>query len=111
MPHCIIEHSSEINGKTLMPLVFDGTVNSQLFEIDGSDIKVRALAYDDFITGNSALNFIHVTLKILSGRNTEQKLMLSNLVLEKLKVHDIKGCAISVEILDIERATYTKEVT
>lgn len=108
MPHCIIEHASKIDGKTLMSLVFEAALASQLFEVDGSDIKVRALPYDDFITGNSALNFIHVTLKILSGRSTEQKLMLSNLVLEKLKSHGIKGCAISVEIVDIARATYVK---
>jgi len=111
MPHCIIEHASEINGKTLMSLVFEGALSSQLFESDGSDIKVRTLPFIDFITGNSEFDFIHVTLKILSGRSTEQKLMLSDLVLEKLKSHDIKGCAISVEVVDIERRTYTKKIT
>jgi len=111
MPHCIIEHATEIEGRTLMPLVFEGALASQLFEADGSDIKVRALPYIDFITGNSELNFIHVILKILSGRSTEQKLMLSNLVLAKLKTHGIKRCSISVEVVDIERGTYTKEVT
>jgi len=111
MPHCLIEHSSIIDGKPLMSSVFEGVFASGLFEPDGSDIKVRSLPYSDFKTGNSELNFVHVILKILSGRTVEQKTLLSQLVLKKLKANYIKGCSTSVEVVDIERVSYAKVIT
>ena len=44
MPHCIIEHSSNITGDKLVSLVYKGALKSELFEADGSDIKVRGFA-------------------------------------------------------------------
>lgn len=116
MPHCIIEHSSSIDSNTLIPLVFNASLASTLFEKDGSDIKVRALPFEHYQTGtvqstSSQLDFIHVTMRILSGRNTEQKLMLSNLVLESLKPLALKACSTSVEVVDIDRASYSKVIT
>jgi len=116
MPHCIIEHSSSLDSSTLMPLVFGANLNSSLFEKDGSDIKVRAVPFTQYQTGKvhsniAQIDFIHVTLKILSGRNTEQKKMLSHLVLSNLETLALKACSISVEVVDIDRATYAKLVT
>ena len=116
MPHCIIEYSSSIDSKTLIPLVFNASVESSLFEKDGSDIKVRVVPFTHYQTGGlqsatAQADFIHVTMRILSGRNTEQKLMLSKLVLESLTTLSLKGCSTSVEIVDIDRASYSKVVT
>ena len=86
MPHCIIEHSTQIDGKILVPLVHQGALESNLFDPEGSDIKVRAIPYTNYQTGSVDINFVHVNLRILSGRNPDQKLHLSKLVLEKLKV-------------------------
>jgi 5-carboxymethyl-2-hydroxymuconate isomerase len=99
-----------------MPLVFNASLASSLFEKDGSDIKVRAIPFTQYQTGALQSNvaqvaFIHVTLKILSGRNTEQKKMLSHLVLSSLEALALKVYSISVEIVDIERASYAKVVT
>jgi len=113
MPHCIIEHSSSLDSNVLMPLVFNASLASSLFEKDGSDIKVRAIPFTQYQTGalQSDVAFIHVTLKILSGRNTDQKLVLSRLVLASLEALALKACSISVEVVDIERASYVKVVT
>ncbi|PKG84299.1 5-carboxymethyl-2-hydroxymuconate isomerase [Colwellia sp. 75C3] len=116
MPHCIIEHSSSIDSNALISLVFSASLESLLFEKDGSDIKVRALPFTQYQTGvlqsgADQLDFIHVTLKILSGRNTEQKKMLSNVVLSSLETLALKSCSISVEVVDIDRTTYAKVVT
>lgn len=110
MPHCIVEHSSTIDGNALIPLVFAGALESKLFEIDGSDIKVRAIPYSNYQTGNVDIGFVHVTLKILSGRTIEQKSKLSLLVLEKLKIQNLVNCSISVEVVDIDRVSYSKVV-
>ena len=110
MPHCIIEHSTEIEGSTLIPLVHGGALESELFDPEGSDIKVRAIPYLNYQTGSVDINFIHVTLKVLSGRNLKQKSKLSHLVLEKLKTLSMSKCSISVEVVDIERDSYAKVV-
>ena len=73
MSHCIIEHSAEICVQQLIDAVHHGTLKSDLFEPKGSEIKVRALPYKNSKTGNVSLSFIHVILKILSGRNNQQK--------------------------------------
>ena len=110
MPHCIIEHSSSIEGNKLVSLVHCGALESELFDPQGSDIKVRAVAYSNYQTGSVDINFIHVTLKILSGRSSEQKSKLSQLVLQKINSLFMKNCSISVEVEDIDRETYAKVV-
>ncbi len=110
MPHCIIEHSSNITGDKLVPLVYKGALKSELFEADGSDIKVRVLPFEHYQTGNVNMDFIHVTLKILSGRSIEQKTMLSRSVLGMLEMFVLEKASISVEVVDIERESYAKVV-
>ena len=110
MPHCVIEHSANIDGNTLIPLVHKGALESNLFQAEGSDIKIRALSYSNYQTGSVDINFVHVTLKILSGRNAQQKSMLTQLVLEQLKTLSMINCSISVELADIDRANYAKVI-
>lgn len=111
MPHCVIEHSDKIDGSSLISSVHKGALESNLFESEGSDIKVRAVPYSNFKTGNVNIGFIHVTLKILSGRNIDQKTNLSQLVLGQLQMLQITNCSISVEVLDIDRTSYAKAIT
>ena len=108
MPHCIVEHSASLNSELIVPLVFSGAMKSELFEIDGSDIKVRAIVYHSYLTGLEKSDFIHVTLKILSGRTVEQKQMLSKSVLDELQRLELQKCSLTVEVMDIERASYSK---
>lgn len=108
MPHCIIEHSDTIDDSKLISLVFDGVMASELFDADGGDIKVRSQSYNMYLVGNKKSNFVHVALKILSGRNDEQKVRLSQLVLYKLKSIGLGDCSITVEVIDIDRVSYSK---
>ncbi len=110
MPHCIVEHSSSLNAKDIIPLAYSGALRSELFEPGGKDIKVRAMSYSNYHSEPGTKDFIHVTLKILSGRNPEQKKMLSNSVLEKLRELTVKACALSVEVVDVDRESYSKFV-
>ena len=107
MPHCIVEYSSCIDAK-LLKAIYDGAVKSTLFAVDGSDIKVRVIPYEDYTTGNLKLDFVHVQLRILSGRNSEQKSMLSESVLSEIKLLDMSDCSVSVEVVDMDRESYSK---
>lgn len=51
MPHCVVEHSLNIDSEIIVPQVYMGALESNLFEPDGSDIKVRAISYSCHQTG------------------------------------------------------------
>ncbi|MEN3159738.1 5-carboxymethyl-2-hydroxymuconate Delta-isomerase [Alkalimonas sp. NCh-2] len=111
MPHCIVEHSASLDSELILPLVFSGALKSELFETDGSDIKVRAITYYSYVTGPEKADFVHVVVKILSGRTLEQKQLLSKSVLAQLQKLELQTCSLTVEVVDIERASYAKLVS
>jgi 5-carboxymethyl-2-hydroxymuconate isomerase len=108
VPHCIVEHSATLDSELILPLVFSGAMKSGLFEDDGSDIKVRALAYRSYLTGPEKSDFVHVALKILSGRTPEQKQVLSKSVLAQLQRLETHKCSLTVEVVDMDRDSYSK---
>lgn len=108
MPHCIIEHSPNFYGESLNQGVYLGAFESGLFSDDGSDIKVRSLTYDHYQTGENAQDFVHVTVKILSGRTAEDKQHLSHSVMQQLKQLSITNASLTVEIVDMDKASYSK---
>ncbi|MEH0156822.1 hypothetical protein V6R21_22015 [Limibacter armeniacum] len=110
MPHCIVEHSSFINASELNNKVFLGALESNLFEPDGKDIKVRSIAYEHYQTGSEREDFIHITVRILSGRTEEDKLKLSKAIMCQLESLQLVGMSLTVEIVDIERSSYSKRV-
>ena len=66
--------------------------------------------YENYQTGSNKENFIHVTLRILSGRSEQDKLLLSNSVMSKLKSIQLVGASLTVEVVDIDRNSYSKQV-
>ena len=110
MPHCIIEHSINFDSDLLVKKVFQGALSTGLFEPDGGDIKVRALGYSSYMTGPKKSDFIHVALKILSGRTPEQKLSLSSSVIEGLAALAYNDVSITVEVVDVDRDSYRKVI-
>ncbi len=114
MPHCIIEYShSDIDVKALLKAVHAGASNSNLFEVH--DIKVRAMGFDHYFVASDTEtmpDFIHVSTRLLSGRTDEEKLYLSNCILSAVcqSLTWFTG-SVTVEILDIDRHSYSKKVT
>ncbi len=112
MPHCVIEYCSEVADQCsisdLMSAVHDGALSSGLFP--QYDIKTRAIAYDHYCTGETRDSFVHVNLHLLSGRDDEQKADLAERVLASLAPLLPQVVSISVEIIDIHRASYRKRV-
>ena len=93
-----------------MHAVFDGSLHSQLFLPDSADIKVRAIAYQNFKLGDSKTSFVHVVAKILAGRSDEQKQRLSLEIIKKLSGLGHQDISITVEVVDMERQSYQKHL-
>lgn len=111
MPHCVVEYSEGLDAKAILTAVFDGALQSSLFEPGGADIKVRAQAYQHHISGGAHADFIHVQLRILSGRTLMQKQQLSQSVLLHLLQLELISCSHTIEVVDIDRASYAKTAT
>ncbi|BBB27999.1 5-carboxymethyl-2-hydroxymuconate Delta-isomerase [Neptunomonas japonica] len=112
MPHCIIEYSEGLEASTapadLINAVFQGALSSGLFT--EPDIKTRALCYKHYQTGSKQQEFVHVTLKILSGRTIEQRSDLSEAVLKGLQVIELSDVSLTVEVCNMEKYSYAKAV-
>ncbi|WP_375055497.1 5-carboxymethyl-2-hydroxymuconate Delta-isomerase [Zobellella sp. DQSA1] len=112
MPHCVIEYSTtlgrQLSPSALVTAVHQGAFDSGLFE--EADIKSRAIGYDYHHNGGARRDFIHVTLKILSGRTPEQKEALSAVVLDALVGLGLKDISLTVEVVDIVRDCYAKRL-
>lgn len=110
MPHCIIEYAQdiepEVTPQVLMEKVLAACIASQLFSID--DIKLRAVPYAHYQIGELKRPFVHVEVKMLSGREPEQKLALSQAVLTALSELALTEVETTVEINDTDRAAYSK---
>jgi 5-carboxymethyl-2-hydroxymuconate isomerase len=117
MPHLRLEYTSNLSYCDWKAALL--RLNAALTEtghVDEIDIKSRARAVDHFVIGTSAekRGFVHVTLLLMSGRSTEIKSSLSQILLEELR--DIfpgspeTHVQLCVEVVDIDRDTYAKAV-
>lgn len=89
-----------------MGSVHTGAESSGLFE--SSDIKTRAIPYRYYQVGVSQSSFIHVSSRILSGRNGVQKETLNSAIIGKLSILAFSNCSITAEVIDIHKESYVK---
>lgn len=106
MPHCIVECSPDFDRARLMTAVLDGCVASDTFQ--KGDIKVRICEYDFYETAGKKESFIHVNVRILSGRTEAQRLHVSKTVLNALAPFTKEKGSYSVEVIEMEKAVYQK---
>jgi len=110
MPHCLIEYSQtleeQVLPEVLMKTVFHAAMDSGLFE--AKDIKVRMLSFSEFLPIEGQTVFIHITLRLLSGRPLETRRILSQQVFDRIQGLGLRGLAMTVDIVEIVRETYTK---
>jgi len=110
MPHCVIEYSAQAADcypvADLIEAAQLAMIGSGLF--GGDDVKTRSVRYDDFVTGNGAEAFAHLTIRILSGRTQQQRIALSECVVGRLSEQFPELEEITVEIREMERESYRK---
>lgn len=120
MPHLIIEHSKNFSQKAVRDL-WSG-VQKIMTEIpegnfDPDQCKCRSHSFDEYLVGLNAEGdsaFLHITIKVLSGRSVEirKKLAaktceLAEEIFSKSKI-STKRCDISVDVVEMEREIYQK---
>lgn len=117
MPHIIVEYTPNLGD-----LPFDvmlAAVTRRLADSpevqDEADLKARVVCADQFRVGleDSGRGFIHVTVRIMAGRNGQAKQDFSQRVADGMLEHMpefANGLTVhlSVEVVDIERASYRK---
>lgn len=113
MPHCIIEYSrtleATIAASELMAAVHQAALDSVLF--NASHIKTRALAYEHYHLETEQTDFIHVIIRLHTGRTLQQKQLLTTSVLQRLVSLDLANTTTTIETIDIETESYAKQTT
>jgi 5-carboxymethyl-2-hydroxymuconate isomerase len=119
MPHIIIEHSKNIFEQETLKIGREiQKIMSSISEgnFDPDQCKIRAIAYQNYIVGleKNDENFIHISIKILSGREVaiRKKLALQTLEYTKNFYKNLnlpkKRCDISVDVIEVDREVYQK---
>ena len=119
MPHIIIEHSKNILEIELIEIGREiQKIMSNISEgnFDPDQCKIRCIAYQNYIVGleKNHENFIHISIKILSGRDVviRKKLAISTFEYAKNFYKNLKlpqkRCDISVDIIEVDREVYQK---
>ena len=117
MPHLIVEYSPNLAGfpeaQALAEL--NQAVTSSPEVLDEVDLKTRIVAVDSYAIGTATgpRAFVHAQLRLLSGRTPEAKRDLSDRVAGVLRRLTPQPAGtlvqLSVEIVDMDRGSYTKE--
>lgn len=119
MPHLIIEHSGNIKRRSIAALEnkIQEIMHMQEGNFDADQCKCRSFSFDEYFVGHSDesdSSFIHITLKVLTGRSVQVRKNLSQKIMEfvqrfydELKL-PTKRCDLSVDIVEMEKETYQK---
>lgn len=117
MPHLIVEYSRNLasfpEAQALQELNQAVTASPEI--ADEADLKTRFVVASSFAIGTAPepRAFVHAQLRILSGRTSEAKRDLSDRVASVLRrlAPRPEGLRVqlSVEIVDMDRGSYTKE--
>ena len=113
MPHLIIEYSTEGHGDLfdvtgLMNAVHDTAAGTGAMK--AADIKVRAVAYADYLVGRKHDGFCHVSAYLLEGRTAAQKIAVSESLRETLERLLPETRSLSVDVRDMDPVAYRKRV-
>jgi len=111
MPHIIVDYSAPLK-KEVEAVAFKQNLIETLIansDFDPKAIKYRSCVYSDYDCASE--NFIHLNIKMLSGRTLDQKQKLTTSAGAMIHEHfksQAKSLSISVEIQDIHRESYFK---
>lgn len=110
MPHVIIEFTHGLASETQVESMLDAlhTAIAATGLFDTGHIRLRALPLHHYRCGGAKHHFLHTQLRIHTGRTTEQKRQLSSAVLAALRAQGWPAEVITVEIVEMEKASYAK---
>ena len=119
MPHLVIEHSADIQNLQIQNLQKE--IQDIMSKVEGNfdpdQCKCRSVSFAEYLVGNPNQNtssFIHITLKVLTGRTAEVRKNLSQKIAEFTKIFftnlnlKTSRCEISVDLVEMDAQTYQK---
>jgi 5-carboxymethyl-2-hydroxymuconate isomerase len=110
MPHILIEYTaglaSDVHIESILDELHTAISSTGLFET--SHIRIRANPLRHYRCGGDKRHFVHVQLRIHTGRSAEQKCTLSNTVLATLQQQQWPVEDITVEVVEMARESYAK---
>jgi len=108
MPHFVLDCSRTIDRYAkvddLIKVVHDTAEGTGLF--NKGEVKVRINLYDHYTVGGRQDDFVHIIAYIWTGRSEEQRSDLSRQIVKALKGILPAVRVISMDIREINRATY-----
>ena len=111
MPHIIVEYAGHLDEthcmNTLCKALFTAAAASGVFP-DISAIKVRAIPCPFSLIGSEPQSFAHATIRLLAGRDEAVKADLTRTILAVLDQALPEVGSLSVDIKDIDTASYAK---
>lgn len=117
MPHLIVEYSNNLTGfpKAEVLQALNKTLTASPEIKDEADLKSRLVTLDNFEIGTAPASraFVHAQLRLLSGRTPEAKKDLGERIAQVLRRLTPRPAGLmvqlSVEMVDMDRASYVKE--
>ena len=110
MPHIIVEYAENIltedEVSTVLNTIHTVVSDSGLF--DASHIKTRAYPFKQFTNAGGSEPYLHVQARIKSGRDSDNKKLFSNQIMNALVSLNIPAAVMTVEIIDMDRETYSR---
>lgn len=113
MPHLVIEHSTDGHGglfdiTQLMNALHDAAAGTGAMK--AADIKVRAMAYANYLVARQHDGFCHVSVYLLEGRTPAQKITISETLRETMARLLPQTKSLSVDIRDMDPVAYRKRL-
>ncbi len=112
MPHVSLEFSSGISEvydiQNVCERLLAELSNDPAF--DPADIKIRAKPIDYFCMGTDPQSFVHATLLLMDGRDEPTRKRLNTVILNTLRDQLSDVGSITVQDLEMTRATYLKSL-
>jgi 5-carboxymethyl-2-hydroxymuconate isomerase len=110
VPHLIVEFPQDAveveQVEALLDAVHGAALTTGLF--DESHIRVRAIPLVHYRAAGRRDPFIHVQCRIHAGRTDEQKRQLSEAVLAAVRKQGVAVKVITVEVVEMDKASYAK---
>ncbi len=112
MPHIVIEHSTDghahFDAAALMRALHDAAAGTGV--VQAADLKIRAVAYADYLVAGTRDGFCHVSLYLLEGRTPAQKVLLSEALRAAMVQLLPQTRSLSVDIRDMDAVAYKKRL-
>lgn len=117
MPHVVLEYSANVV-ETVDHQALFGELHGAVLELQAfpqSDIKSRAMRCTDFYMGDGDPKgaFVHLRFSLLAGRDISVRQRLVQTCMRVLTAYFARSvaqlhCQITVELREMDRATYAK---